>query len=176
MRISPFSQIFITLAFLTVGIGLVYFFIISPIFTDVKENTGHLIESQRLMLSIERSDQEIQKLRDEVSQAKELEFLLNQTLIKPEEAVDFIIAIENVGKEIGIQYNIGIENPNPAGARLPTVSFQVSLNGSFVDVARFIEGIEKMSQYAQINRFQINRRGDVGNVSATINLWAFSNQ
>ena len=176
MRISPFSQIFITLAFLTVGIGLIYFFIILPIFTDVKENTSRLIESQRMMLSIERSDQEIQKLRDEVGQTKELEFLLNQTLIKPEEAVDFIVAIENVGKEIGIQYNIGVENPNQAGARLPTVSFQVNLNGSFVDVARFIEGVERMSYYAQINRFQINRRDDIGNVSATINLWAFSNQ
>ena len=176
MRISPFSQIFITVIFLTVGIGLIYFFIILPIFIDIKENTDQLIESQRRVLSIERSDQEIQELKDKVSQTKELEFLLSQTLIKPEEAIDFIIALENVGKKIDIQYNINIENQNPAGARLQTISFQVNLNGPFVDVARFIEGVERMSYYAQINRFQINRRDDDGNVSATINLWAFSNQ
>jgi len=178
VKVSYFSQMIITLCGLAVVISLMYFFIVAPLFNEIKENKNRFVEGQRRLLSLQRTEQELNSLRQEVREVQELEPLLSKTSVNPEDSLAFIIALENIGKQTKVEYDINVGGP-AAPARTPrqeqrTLPFQVNVSGQFGNVARFIEGVERMSYYVQINRIQISRKGKEDEVAASINLSAFS--
>lgn len=174
MRLNALSQIFITVSGLIAILGLVFFFIVFPIFNEVKENGNQWVEEQKQLLSFGRSEQEVDKLAGEVMRIMEIDPLAQQTLIKSEETIAFIVALENIGKALRVNYDIGIGTTVPLGRGVSATGFQISLNGPFISVARFIESIETMPQYAQIHNVSISRRGN--EVSASLNISAFVKQ
>lgn len=176
MKLNPFSQILITVGGFVVAVGLIYFSIISPLFNQIQESAARLIADELTLLSLDRPEQEIRKLQEEVAQAQAIEPLLTKTLLKPEEALTFIVNLETLGKATNVVYDINIDNTPAERIGLAHLTFQVNAEGPYLNVARFIEGVEKMPYYTQINRFQLTRRSERGEASASINLWAFSNQ
>ncbi|RJQ13910.1 hypothetical protein C4553_02040 [Candidatus Parcubacteria bacterium] len=176
MRITPFSQILITIGVLIVVLALVYLFIITPVLEEVDSGTNRLIGQRKQILAFERSDQELEKLSQEVRQLRELEPFLNRVFISKDTTLDFIVALEALGKRVGVTYEINIEGQPLSGRRVETSqqTFQVNLQGSFLQVARFIEGVENMAYFARVNRAQFSRRDDSGNIVASLNISAFS--
>lgn len=170
-KLSALSQILIITGGLVVLIGLIFFFIVFPILEDIEGSAQQWVRDQKRLLAFGRSEQEVQKLTDEVARINEINPLIQKTLIKKDQTIAFIVALENIGKALKISYDISIGGITPLGRGVSTQSFQVSLNGPYISIARFIEAVESMPQYTQVNSVGISRRGS--EVSASINLSAF---
>lgn len=174
MKLNTVSQIFIIVAGLLVLGALIFVFIVFPLFDEIRAGATLWVEDQKRLLAFDRTEQETAKLADEVSRIEEIDPLMQKTLIQKDGAIEFIVSLETIGKALKLSYDIGIGATEPLGRGVAAHSFQISLTGPYLSVARFIEAVEQMPHYTKVQSVGMSRRGN--EVSASLIVSAFAHQ
>lgn len=160
------QRIYLTLAILAVIIILLLSFLIRPLTARIKAVSADFKEKNDSLASFEdKGTDYLARLSSEYSEIEAKISEINNYFLDSEKAIDFILAIEKVASLSGNYQEIK-EVGSPAsltgGPVENSLSFQISLWGSFPNLVKFLAQLENMDYFIDINSLQISRIGERG--------------
>lgn len=194
-------KLFMITVALAAGFGYAVYFL----WGKVVSTQDLYIEKTKELLSLERKQEQISELEEKLSQTKEKREEIIESILLQEDMISFILKIEDIAKKAGLAHEVkiirkitseSIEQERLAIRRarrtakealeealrdkLPGVTFDVGLEGSYEGIIRFAEGVASLPYYTHIDRLNISekRKGEAGfeenKVKASINLTVFT--
>lgn len=152
-------RIYLTLIITTVIIILLLIFLVRPLLTKIKQVSADFKEKNDSLASFEdKGTDYLARLSSEYSEIETKISEINNYFLDSEKAIDFILAIEKVASLSGNYQEI-------KGVGLPvenSLSFQISLWGSFPNLVKFLARLENMDYFIDVDSLQISRIGETG--------------
>lgn len=162
---------------------LITFFslIITPLMAKIKNDSRLLTEKKSSLESLfqswkklEDSKKTYQKIQKELAG---LPFFLQKN-----DAIKFIMSLENMARQTNNEQNITLLNPSGKKTENEPINMQVSLKGAFPDLIKFLILLENGPYFNDINSIQISRQSSIGEtetgnniINSTINISAYQN-
>ncbi|OGZ44647.1 MAG: hypothetical protein A2756_05550 [Candidatus Ryanbacteria bacterium RIFCSPHIGHO2_01_FULL_48_27] len=136
------------IAVIVLGITILTGIVVSgglPIFSQIQESNQSLLATHQELASLERKEELLRNLERTVTDlAPDIE-KIERTFFKPNEVVNFIVALESAAASSGVELSINNADLNkPAVNEQPTSSFALTARGSFTQIYRFIVLVENM--------------------------------
>jgi Tfp pilus assembly protein PilO len=182
------------------GFGYAGYFL----FTEIASSKNLYVEKSRELVSYEKKQEQIGKIKSELEMTGKNREGIISSLLSPKAVLEFILRIEDIAKKAGLTHEVRIlkeitqesidqellaqraarrrDRPAEEQAleeKLPGVTFNIDISGSYSGVIRFLEGIGTLSYYAHIESFSISgapkgEGEESGAVKATIQLVVFT--
>ncbi|NMC51725.1 type 4a pilus biogenesis protein PilO [Candidatus Kuenenbacteria bacterium] len=144
-----------------IGLMLI-FFVIAPAANQIKKD--------KLLISAEKNNlKDLLALGQNITtNQKNLNYVeknleaLGEPFLKKGEELKFITDLERIATENGIEQEILFNNDSgeaPGGAKI--VPVEIRLNGGLHNTMNYINSLEKINYYININRIRINSSGTV---------------
>lgn len=117
---------------------------------------------------------------------------LENIFLNPDQSLNFIVAIENIIKNNNLYHEIKILTLSPASPKSdknepakPTLPFQITIWGTFPNFMRFLNNLENLPYFVEIDSLQINRLSETdpiiksfilntGDIKATLNIKVYA--
>lgn len=167
------------------------------------------LEKSKELLSLEKKQEHVTQLTLELASTAASREEIISALLEPAAALDFIVRIEDIARKAGLSYEVRIlreisqesieeeqlalrrvrkrsteSTEEPGEAKLPGITFSVTVKGSYMGAIRFLEGIASLPYYTHIESFAFSRKerpkeaspeaGEARTVDATIQLMVFT--
>ena len=141
-------------------IGLT-FFVIYPVFKEIKTNSEDLISKKQSFTSLEMKIENLKNSQVFLSEIKPNLEKINQLFINFELPVDFINFLEKTAEESDIVIEIlALPSQKIEKDSWPSIFFQISSITSFDKFLRFLEKIENSSYLIKPQNLNIRRLGE----------------
>jgi len=137
---------------------LLIVFVISPLFLEIKKNSQNILSQRQTLAALEGKAENLEKFRiifPEIFPGLEK---IDNLFVDSKVPIDFIRFLEQTSQASGLSLKIS------AGPALkiekdlwPSISFQLSLAGSFSSLARFLEKLESSLYLIEIQNLTISR-------------------
>ena len=137
------------------------FFVIHPVFKEIKTNSEDLIFKKQSFASLEMKIENLKSSQVFLSGIRPNLEKINQLFIDSEIPIDFINFLEKTAEEIDIIIEIlALPFPKIEKNSWPSVLFQISSIASFDKFLRFLEKIENSSYLIKPQNLNIRRLGE----------------
>jgi len=143
--------------FLTLSILLIVF-VIYPLFLEIKKNSQDFLFQKQELMTLEEKAENLEKIRIlflEISPGLEK---IDNLFVDPKVPVDFIRFLEKTSQDSQLSLKI---SPGPSlkieKDPWPFIVFQLSLAGSFPNLAKFLEKLESAFYLIEIQNLTITR-------------------
>jgi type II secretory pathway component PulM len=151
---SPKSKIHLTLVIVVIAVILLFVLLNAPLIKGVKTLSADFKEKNNLLASYrEKGGDYLIQLRNEHAKSESKVSEIQACFVDSEKAIDFILAIEQVAVATG-NYQ---EKREIASEEKNTLSFQVSLWGSFSNLIKFLAQLENMKYFVNVDSFTTTR-------------------
>ena len=176
------SKIKLPISLLVLGlvVGVVYggFVLLGKI-----EAAGSLYRARSTeLLVLEKKQEHIAQLEFELARTAASREEVMFALLSSDEALDFIVRIENIARKGGLSYEVRILQEvtqesideellalrrsrrkskdiiESIEEKLPGITFSVTIEGSYLGIVRFMEGVASLPFYVHIESFSISSR------------------
>ncbi len=171
---------------------------------EIASSKNLYIEKSKELVSYEKKQEQIEQIKKELEKTEKNREDIVSSLLPPEDVLEFILRIEDIAKKAGLTHEVTIlkeitqesideellslrqarrrDMPAEETAieeKLPGVTFNVDISGSYPGIIRFLEGIGTLSYYTHIESFNISQdlKGEgeePGKVKSTIQLMVFT--
>lgn len=164
---------------LIVGVGYGGFVLLAKI-----EAAGALYQARsKELLTLEKKQEHVTQLKAELARTAASRGEIISALLSSDEALDFIVRIEDIARKAGLSYEVQIlqeitqesidaeilalrrarrkskdVTEESLGAKLPGITFSVTIEGSYVGIVRFMEGVASLPFYTHIESFSISSK------------------
>ena len=163
---------------LVVGVGYGGFVLLAKI-----EAAGALYqEHSRELFALEKKQEHIAQLEAELARTALSREEIVSALLSSDEALDFIVRIEDIARKAGLSYEVRILQEvtqesideellalrrsrrkskdiiESIEEKLPGITFSVTIEGSYLGIVRFMEGVASLPFYVHIESFSISSR------------------
>lgn len=183
------------------GFGYAGYFL----FGEIASSKSLYIEKSKELVSREKKQEQIGEIKKELEKTEKNREEIISSLLSPQDVLEFILRIEDIAKKAGLAHEVRIlkeitqesidqellalrqarQRVRPAEEtalqeKLPGVTFNVDISGSYSGIIRFLEGIGTLSYYTHIESFNISEdlKGEdaeqAGMVKSTIQLMVFT--
>jgi len=137
-------------------------------------------ETYRGLLSIEKKQEQASQLQKELASTEKNREEILSSLLAQDETLNFIVSIEDIAQKAGLSYEVRIirevteesieqeklalkrsrrkakEAEEALERKLPGIVFEISLEGSYLGIIRFLEGVASLPYYTHIESFNIS--------------------
>ncbi|MFY9457911.1 MAG: hypothetical protein WAP23_03215 [Candidatus Spechtbacterales bacterium] len=173
------------------------------LFGEIASSKNLYIEKSKELVSSEKKQEQIERIKEELEKAEKNRGEIVSSLLVTEDVLEFILKIEDIAKKARLTYEVRIlkevtqesidqellalrqarrrEVPAEDAAieKLPGVTFNVDISGSYSGIIRFLEGVGTLSYYTHIESFNVSEGPGVegaepGKVKSTIQLMVFT--
>lgn len=149
-------KIYIVIAGTVVAAAIVSVLIIYPAIANIRNFNTEIynqrleIETRYLLSHGPGRDININKIREE-------EAKLSSIFIKKDQELEFITSLENAAQANNLEQQIKLQPINKeTTALIQSAPMQISLKGSFRDILQYLQSLEKLSYYININSINLN--------------------
>lgn len=180
------KRLYLNLAVSIIVFLLIISLVIPFLLGKIKQASTDLLKKREAFESWQKRQQDYVSLNKDYQAIKpELE-KVNQSFLESDKILDFIVALEDSAKRSNNKYEIKvIEQSTDAGGKngLTTISFQVSLKGTFSNLLHFLVYLEGLPYFNEITLLQIQRASSVsteqeigkGDISANLHIKTYFN-
>ncbi len=158
--------------------------------SQIKTEGQRLFETRQNLDSFLQNWKNLEKAKEE-SSAVENKLSQTDVFLKPEEAIKFILSVENFAQVTQNRESISVANnliprSQEEKPKENTLNFQILLSGSFPNLIKFLSYLENAPYLNNVDTLQITRQtdkdvnqtkdtlgGEPGDVKTTINLSVF---
>ncbi|OGZ57734.1 MAG: hypothetical protein A3B96_00320 [Candidatus Spechtbacteria bacterium RIFCSPHIGHO2_02_FULL_43_15b] len=132
-------------------------------------------DKKKELVVLEERKKQSQQLRDDLVKLSDDAEKINEAFLGAgfDDTVNFTIQVEDIAKTLGIQYEINIArnatNIQPSSIKdlpvdrvldtFPHIVFKIDLESTYADLVKFIEGLNRMPYYINIERLDIRKSG-----------------
>lgn len=150
------QKIYYTAGLIMSIVLLLIFGAILPLLNKIKSASSNLSKNQAATenlyadwLSLRISEKDLNKIDQEK---------LEKNFLDPDRPMDFILNLENGIQKANLQHEIKIFtlSPSQTKEKSQTIPFQIALWGNFPNFMHFLDYLENMPYYAEIDSLQIN--------------------
>jgi len=156
MRIKKKITISIV-SFLVLSILLIIF-VISPLFLEIKKISQDFLSQKQKLLALEEKIENLEKFKiifPEISSSLEK---IDNLFVDPKVPIDFINFLEKTSQDSRLSLEISVSSPLKIEKDpWPSIPFQLSLAGSFTNLANFLEKLESTFYLIEIQNINITR-------------------
>ena len=163
---------------LVVGVGYGGFVLLAKI-----DAAGELYQARSTeLLALEQKQEHIAQLEAELARTAQSREEIMSALLASTEALDFIVRIEDIARKGGLSYEVRILQEvtqesideellalrrsrrkskdiiESIEEKLPGITFSVTIEGSYLGIVRFMEGVASLPFYVHIESFSILSR------------------
>jgi len=157
MKVNNLKKIFITLGATILIVFSLVFFVMKPLLVQVKHQSIKYQEKSLLFERRKELESYLRRLKADVKIAQERSLVFKGMLLDSDKTVDFIVRLE----EIAIQTNNWQELSIPASKekkeKYPSQEFNVTLEGSFPNLIRYLVHLENMKWFVGVDSLKISR-------------------
>lgn len=170
---STKTKIRILSAILIIAVFSSVFFLIYPLFNDIKKSSSGVLEQKQKLLLLESKVENLEKFKNRYVEI-EPDFKKTEGLfIKADLPVDFIRFLEKTAKDSNLSTKISLSPSQQAAGEPWQISpFQIAINGSFLNFLGFLEKLQN-SQYL-IDMQDLSVSSQQSGVSANISFWVLA--
>ena len=153
------AKLYLSILLIAIIVISLFFFIICPIFSDIKQNSENLLENKKELASIEyltKSFEDFEKNFELYEEGlKEMEGLLNkESLIDPEIPIEFINFFKEKSQELDLNLRItALSTDDVEDNHWNTLKFRVTGVGRVDHVRNFIEKLENSKWLLSVVEF-----------------------
>ena len=177
-----------TVFFLVLSILLIVF-LIYPLFLEIKKNSQDFLSQKQKLIALEEKVENLEKFKivfPEISPTLEK---IDNLFIDPEVPVDFIRFLEKTSQDSQISLKISPAPPLKIEKDpWPSLSFQLSLAGSFPNLSNFLEKLKSSFYLIEIQNLTISclsetelkskefEQFSLGDVKATLSIKVYTSR
>ncbi|MFQ6049566.1 MAG: hypothetical protein ACE5J0_00810 [Candidatus Paceibacterales bacterium] len=141
------------------GLGIfLIFFLINPLYRDIKNNSQELISQEQKIVFLEDEIKNLEEFKKTYREIKPNLEKIETLLVKQEEPVGFISFLEKISQDSQISIEI---SPSSAKKnikdRWPSMAFRITSAGPFPNILKFLEKLESSIYLFEIQKLNINR-------------------
>jgi Tfp pilus assembly protein PilO len=134
---------------------LLIFFLIFPLFKEIKNYSKEIISKKEGGLLLEKKLEDIENFKKNYLHIKENLEKIENLFVNLETPVDFIRFLENNSQDLSIKISLaGIGKEEKGWSYL---NFSINTRGSFTQFLKFLEKIESSPYLIEINSLNIKR-------------------
>jgi len=143
--------------FLALSILLIVF-VISPLFLEIKKISQDFLAQKQTLAALEKKAENLEKFRMLFPEIAPTLEKIDNLFIDQKVPVDFIRFLEKTSQDSGLSLKIlpGLV-PRIEKDPWPSVSFHLSLAGSFPNLSKFLEKLESAFYLVEIQNLTITR-------------------
>jgi len=162
-----FSAILITSVFSLI------FFLIYPIFQEIKKSSSGILEQKQKLLLLESRVENLEKFKNRYIEI-EPDFIKTEELfIKADLPVDFIRFLEKTAKDSNVEAKISLSSSQQTeGQSWKNYPFQAAIQSSFPDFLRFLERLQTSQYLIEIR--DLSAASQASGISASISFWVLA--
>jgi len=143
------------IAFLLLLIALVVLIII-PAIKEIKIINAQVYEERLRLEKLYAKGQLKNKVQKNYNSIKDDIVILDNTIMKQGQELEYITAIENIANKAGVDINISIgETKRTPQQRFSELEFTLTLTGKWENILSWIDKVEAMSVYTNIKEATI---------------------
>lgn len=149
------QKIYITLIISAIIIIALISILVFPLAKEIKSLSANLIEKKNLMSSYEkRIGDYLKNLKNKYAELEPQISKINKSFVDSGRVIDFILAVE---KAAALTNNYLEIKEISSSAEEKTLSFQISLWGSFSNLIKFLVHLENMDYFVDAGSLQITK-------------------
>jgi len=152
------KKIIISIVFFLVLSILLIVFLIYPVFLEIKKTSQDFLAQKEKLTVLEQKVKNLEKFRITFSGISSNLEKIDNFFVDPEVPIDFIRFLEKTSQDSQLSLKI---SPGQAikikKDESPFIVFQLSLTGSFPNLAKFLEKLESASYLIEIQNLTITR-------------------
>jgi hypothetical protein len=131
------------------------FYITIPAFKNVKEKNSQISDQLFTADQLLQKGQTVNKLGEDIERIKPFLDKLDSVFIKPDEELDFIISLEELGELKGVESHLSI-NDIPDENGIIDVPIALSANGAFENTLNYLIALQQLNFYINIKSISIS--------------------
>lgn len=159
------KKIYLTSAVSALLVVLAVVFVILPLFNEIKGKSGELAAQKEEFSALEAK---IANLKEFGGLYSELQYLLKEIdklFVNSAVPVEFIGFLERTAKECRLEIEIlSALNTKAEKDFWPSITFQATVTGSFLDFMKFLEKMENSLYLLEVQRISVNKPSEVKEV------------
>lgn len=191
MELKSKQKIYLNLIIFGLLFCLVLILIILPLINRLESSSQGFQENQRTLLILKEKKNYLDQLEKEAQISQTNLEQVQEFFLQPDQAINFIKTLENIASLTVNQQGIKIIAPTKAKREekkeeKPTLSFQLSLWGSFPNLIRYLIYLENMDYCLQVEELRIRRLPEremsgrpnlsVGDIETTVNIVVYTQE
>lgn len=150
---------------------LLIILIIYPLFKGIKKSSQELISSKQTLVSLQSKINNLERFKEINEGLGPSLTIMDSLFVNADLPIDFIKFLEKIASDTKLSINVSPATAPKKGTDLwPSISFQISLNGSLPNCLRFFEKIEVVPYLVEAQNFSVKRIGEEPQENAMANL------
>ena len=135
---------------------LAFFFLVCPLFKDIKTNSEELVSQKGEFINLEYKIANLEKFKVLYKNLEEILRRIDNLFISSDVPVDFIGFLETNSDKYYLKTDISPSSVSKTGEDLwPSFTFQLSSAGSFSNFLKFLERLENSPYLIEIKNLNI---------------------
>lgn len=161
------NKIKIFLLAIVVSGAVFLFFLVLPIFKEIKESSQEALSQKAALAALETKTKNLEEFRNQPAEMKANLEKVDALFVNQGVPVDFISFLEKVSRESGLSIKIIPLASQTERNPWPALNFQVSTYGSFPNLLKFLEKLESGIYLIEIQSLNVARLGEAEIKSST---------
>lgn len=163
-RLTPQIKLYITIAiFISLFVGI-SISVILPLIKKINSKTQQYTDTKQQIVNIETKRNQISVIEKEYDLIKDSISQIDSALIEQTDFLDALMKLEKLAEETGNRHEISIIDQSKKDASaLKSLSFRITLRGSFANTMTFINNLENASFYSKIEKLEMAKEDRVVN-------------
>src|SRR3989338_11045656 len=184
-NLTPKQKIYFNAGIFLAVLALIIILIIMPMISQIKNDGAELAQKKKTLEDFYKNYQALEAAQKNYQTAQNEIYAL-PAFLPDNDALNFIMLMEKIAQATGNSQSVSAENNNQiANPDAPTakksLNFQVSLNGNFPNLIKFLTYLENAPYYNDIKSIQIQRLSEKnkdnadasGGINAIIKISAY---
>ena|SRR3989304_321641 len=170
---TPKNKIYITCGFTLAAAALAIVFAVLPLFRGISKNAEDSVAARKEILSLDSEIKNFSTLEKQYQQYKDNLAKIDQLFINAEIPIDFLRFLEELATTSGVAADISPVSSVRAEGKWSTFGLNLSVSGSYLNFARFLEKMENAPYLIRVKNMNIRSLGSAaptGDINGVIEI------
>ncbi len=144
------------------------FLLYQPRLKDRQENSAHAVQLQRQLDETRARVKGIGKLREQVAELQQANAQFIARVVPRSQMLSMLRQLAQLGVERKVRFlqiappslDTLLQQESPT-APLRTVPFMVTVQGRYIDIGQYVEGLDKFPYFVRVPDFEVTAREDI---------------
>lgn len=151
------KKIYIIVTIFLILILVLFFGLVSPLFSSVKKDSSELISQKGELVFLGEKRENFKNLQENYLNIKPILEKLAAFSVDSKEPIDFINFLEKTAEKLKLTIQISLVSKESDKKSCPGIYFQVKTTGNFSDFMKFLEKLESASYLIEIENLSLRK-------------------
>jgi len=162
--INPQRKLYISLAiFLVISLSLIIFGV-RPSVSAIIENSESFLAEKEKLLSFRKEKERFQEAKEIYERYEEDLEKIDDSFVNQNFPLEFILFLEKIATTSDLQMEISSGRKEARAEPWPSISYQITVNGFFTNLMRFLNRLENSSYLIEIVNLDISSESEESNL------------